>query len=62
MFSKVYKAIYHQQWYRNMLMTGHWRTMRMNPSWYPDKQRALSRVYGVRGACGFTGLSGGALL
>ena len=49
MFSKLYKALYYQQWFRQLCLTTSWRTMRQNPFLYSDKQKALDKVYGKRG-------------
>ena len=47
MFSKVYKALYHQAWFRQLCLTSSWRTMRNNPSLWEEKQNALDRVFGL---------------
>ena len=31
MFSKLYKALYYQRWFRQLCMTSAWHTMRNNP-------------------------------
>ena len=48
MYSKLYRALYLEQWKRQMYMTGHWWTMRKNPFVWAEKQDALDKVFGER--------------
>jgi hypothetical protein len=47
MFSKVYKALYYQAWFRQTCLMNHWQTMRNNPDWWNEKQNALDRIFGI---------------
>ena len=46
MFSKTYKALDYQRWFRQTCETNHWQVMRVNPHLYPEKQPVLDRVFG----------------
>ena len=47
MFSKVYKALYYQAWFRQLCLVSFWRTMRKNPGVWHEKQNALDRIFGI---------------
>ena len=46
MFSKLYKALYHERWFREMCLTGWWHTMRKNPGVWHEEQPALDKIFG----------------
>ena len=46
MFSKIYKELYYQRWFRQLCMTAGWHTMRNNPAVWHEKQNALDKVFG----------------
>lgn len=48
MFSKLYKALYYQRWFRQLCLVGFWHTMRQNPAVWHEKQKALDRIYGSK--------------
>ena len=49
MFSKVYKEVYYQVWFRQRCLISSWRTMRNNPGIWHEKQSALNKIFGKRG-------------
>ena len=50
MFSRLYKALYYQRWFRQACLIMHWQTMRNNPSLWEEKQNALDKIFGVPAA------------
>ena len=46
MFSKLYKELYYQRWFRQLCLTTSWHTMRNNPAVWHEKQNALDKVFG----------------
>ena len=48
MFSKLYKELYYQRWFRQLCMTTGWHTMRNNPFTWNKEQTALDRIFGKR--------------
>ena len=48
MFSKLYKELYYQRWFRQLCLTGSWHTMRNNPFTWNKEQTALDRIFGKR--------------
>ena len=47
MFSKLYKELYHQRWFRDTCLKNHLRFMRNHPRLYPEKEYTLDKVFGV---------------
>ena len=50
MFSKVYKELYYQRWFRQLCLTSFWQTMRQNPFLWQKEQKVLDRIFGGKPA------------
>ena len=46
MFSKVYKALYYQRWFRQACLTSHWGNILRNTNYYSEKRANVARMYG----------------
>ena len=49
MFSRIYKELYYQRWFRHLCLVSNWRTMRNNPGVWHEKQSVLNKIFGRRG-------------